>query len=343
MTIQRLLLVAAAAGALVALVAGSAYADDEARSSRGGAIVLQSNRAGGPPELYTMAEDGTNVRRLTFNNATDRMPRFSPDGESLAFASDRDGDLDIYVLHVATGALTQLTNDPARDDIPVFTSDGQTVVYQRGPFTCPCALRAVDVDGTDDRAVETGPGNAAFPDMSRHGRKLAFASDRSGIWAIYTMRLDGRRLRQVTHPESGFGDFRPRWSPRGGELVFMGGDATSNNDIYVVRANGRGLRQLTSGPRFEEHANFSPDGRRVIFGVFAPDAGARLYTIGRDGTGEKALPQLAAPLAEGFDDGKIDTATWNTIIDPGSALAESGGRLAVAIAPTLCPAASSTR
>jgi Tol biopolymer transport system component len=338
MTIRRLSLAAAALGAAAAFVAGMAYADDGGRRSVGtGTIVFQSNRAGGPPELYTMAEDGANVRRLTFNDATDRTPRFSPDGLSVAFASDRDGDLDIYVLDLASGAVMQLTNDPARDDLPVFSADGETVVYQRGDFFCPCALRAVEVDGTNDRALDTGPGNAAFPDMSRRGRKLAFASDRSGIWAIYTMRLDGRRLRQVTHPASGFGDFRPHWSPRAGELVFMGGDAASSNDIYLVRANGTRLRQLTSGPRFEEHANFSPDGRRVIFGVFAPDGGARLYTIGRDGADEQALPQLAAPLAEGFDDSTIDRATWHTIIDPGSSLAESGGRLELAIAADAVP------
>jgi hypothetical protein len=336
MTIRRLFLAAAAIGAVVAFVAGMAHADDEPRT-RGGTIVFQSNRGGGPPELYAIAEDGTNVTRLTFNSATDRMPRFSPDGERVAFASDRDGDLDIYVLHLASGAVTQVTNDPARDDVPVFAADGQTIVYQRGPFSCPCALRAVNVDGSDDRALDTGPGNAANPDMSPHGRKLAFASDRTGIWAIYTMRLDGRRLRQVTDPPSGFGDFRPRWSPRGNELVFMGGGPTSNNDVFLVRENGTNLRQLTSGPRFEEHANFSPDGSRVIFAVFAADGGGRLYVVGRDGSGEQALPQLAAPLTEGFDDGAIDTATWHTIIDPGSSLAETDGRLELAIAADAVP------
>jgi WD40-like Beta Propeller Repeat len=337
MRLRRLLLAAAGLGALMAFAAGVAQADDEARSSGDGTIVFQSNRAGGATELYTMGEDGANVRRLTFNNATDRMPRFSPDGESVVFASDRDGDLDIYVLHLASGTITQLTNDAARDDIPVYAADGENVVYQRGPFSCPCALRAVSVDGTNDRALDTGPGNAAFPDMSRKGRRLAFASNRSGIWAIYTMRLDGSRLRQVTATTSGFGDFRPRWSPRRRELVFMRGDAAGSNDIYLVRANGADLRQLTSGPRLEEHANFSPDGGRIVFGVFSSDGGARLHTIERDGNGEQALPQLAAPLAEGFDDGVVDTARWHTIIDPGSSLAETGGRLDLAIAPDAVP------
>jgi Tol biopolymer transport system component len=306
------------------------------RERSSGTIVFQSDRAGGPPELYTMAEDGTNLRRLTFNSVIDRAPRFSPDGRRVVFASDRDGDFDIYVLDLATGAVTQLTNDPARDDLPVFTADGNAVVYQR-ELLCPCSLRAVNDDGSGDRALDTGPGNAAFPDMSRHGSKLAFASDRSGVWALYTMPLDGSRLRQVTDPPAGSGDIRPRWSPRGRELVFVGGEPAGNNDVFIVRENGTNLRQLTSGPRFEEHANFSPDGRRVIFAVFSPDGGARLYTIGRDGTGERALPQLAAPLAETFGDGVVDSSLWSTIVDPGSSLAETGGRLEVSIAADAVP------
>jgi Tol biopolymer transport system component len=307
------------------------------RERPSGTIVFQSNRAGGPTELYTMAEDGTNVRRLTFNGVTDRAPRFSPDGRRVVFASDRDGDFDIYVLHLATGAVTQLTNNLARDDLPVFTADGDTVVYQRGELFCPCSLRAVNADGSGDRALDTGPGNAAFPDMSRHGSKLAFASDRTGVWAIYTIRLDGRRLRQVTDPPAGSGDIRPRWSPRGRELVFVGGEPAGNNDVFLIREDGTNLRQLTSGPRFEEHANFSPDGERVIFAVFSADGGARLYTIGRDGTDEHALPPLAAPLAEGFDDGVVDASLWSTTVDPGSSLAETGGRLEVSIAADAVP------
>jgi Tol biopolymer transport system component len=306
------------------------------RERSSGTIVFQSNRAGGPPELYAMAEDGTNVRRLTFNSVTDRAPRFSPDGRRVVFASDRDGDFDIYVLDMATGAVTQLTNHSARDDLPVFTANGDTVVYQR-ELLCPCSLRAVNDDGSGDRALDTGPGNAAFPDMSSHGSKLAFASDRTGVWAIYTMRLDGRRLMQVTDPPAGSGDIRPRWSPEGGELVFVGGEPAGNNDVFLVRKDGTQLQQLTSGPRFEEHANFSPDGERVIFAVFAPDGGGRLYTIGRDGTGEHALPQLAAPLAETFDDGVVDSSLWTTTVDPGSSLAETGGRFEVSIAAGAVP------
>jgi Tol biopolymer transport system component len=82
---------------LIASALGTAGAAS-ASPSANGPIVFQSTRAGGAPELFLQNEAATDVRRLTFNAATDRMPRFSSDGEWIAFSSDRDGNLEIYVM-----------------------------------------------------------------------------------------------------------------------------------------------------------------------------------------------------------------------------------------------------
>jgi TolB protein len=323
--------VATSATALVASLTASA-----SFPGANGTIVFQSNRAGGSTaELYLQNEDGTGVRRLTFNNAVDRMPRFSPDGTKIAFASNRDGNVEIYVMELASGATHRVTNDPGWDDQPVFTADGRHLVWQKtqnAPFACPCSIWTAALDGSGARQVHTGLGNAMFPDMSPHGQTLTFTSDRSGISAIYTQKLSGNARRQVTSPPAGFGDFRSRWSPKANDLVFLRDDGTNFNDIYTVHQDGTELIQLTAGARFEGQAQFSPDGEKVLFSVFANDGGARMHTIRRDGTGEHALPQLAA-IDETFDGPELDAAMWWTFLSgTGGTLAQTAGHVELTLA-----------
>ena len=67
---------------------------------------------------------------------TDEHPSWSPDGERLAFASDRDGDLEIFVLHLETGDLRQITHNEGFDGHPSWSPDSRRIAFasdQAGP------------------------------------------------------------------------------------------------------------------------------------------------------------------------------------------------------------------
>jgi Tol biopolymer transport system component len=65
------------------------------------------------------AADGSNQIRLTHNPAWDSLPTWSPDGTKIAFASNKDGNLEIYIMNVVNGSeQTRLTNKPAIDGEP---------------------------------------------------------------------------------------------------------------------------------------------------------------------------------------------------------------------------------
>lgn len=323
----------------LALVAALAVAAPATAGFPGenGRIVFQSNRHGGPAELYSMNPDATDLVRLTWNDVADRLPRFSPDGTQIVFARVVAGiDQDIWIMNADGTGERRLTSGPARDDAPVFTRDGAHVVFQRvaGPVECPCELRVVGADGEGERLLDTGPGNAVNPDVSANG-KLAFASDRDGTLSIYTGNLHGGPVRRVTVGPAAFGDFRPRWSPRGNDLVFMRDDGTNLNDLYTVHHDGTGLRQLTSGPRFEEQAQWSPDGERIVFGVFdlGPPFGSRLHTMDADdGSDEQVLPQMA-DVTDSFDRPALDSSKWwVSFHGAGSGLVVTGGRVETSLA-----------
>src|SRR5688572_2114764 len=220
----------AAAALLVAAPAWASFPGENGR------IVFQSNRAAPlPPELYSMNEDATDIRRLTWNSVSDQVPRVSPDGTRIVFARTVAGlDQDIWIMNADGSGERQLTSGSPRDDLPVFTHDGAHVVFQRvaGVQTCPCELRIVRVDGTRERLVDVGAGNAANPDVARNG-KLAFVGDRNGTRSIYVTNLRGGPVKRVTKGPAAFGDSSPRWSPRGNALVFMRNKLSSlaSNDI----------------------------------------------------------------------------------------------------------------
>ncbi len=78
-----------------------------------------------------MDADGSDVRRLPNHSETDEyLPRWSPDGTRIAFASYRDDYLDIYVMDVDGSNLQRLTKHSSRDDSPVWSPDGTRIAFR---------------------------------------------------------------------------------------------------------------------------------------------------------------------------------------------------------------------
>src|SRR5215212_11554628 len=68
-------------------------------------------------DIWTADEDGRNIRRVTVHKARDVYPRFSPDGKWIAFSSDRDGNMDVYIVASEGGEARQLTTHSAEDNV----------------------------------------------------------------------------------------------------------------------------------------------------------------------------------------------------------------------------------
>src|SRR5262245_38343510 len=88
-------------------------------------------------DLYSAALDGTDVRRLTTSQGTLANPAFSPDGRTIAFSADYDGNVDVYLVPTAGGPPKRLTWHPGADVVQGFTPDGGNVLFTsaRNVFT----------------------------------------------------------------------------------------------------------------------------------------------------------------------------------------------------------------
>ena len=283
------LFLAVAFSALTALASASSAAQ---AAFPGAAGKLAFVRAG---DIWVVDPDGSNPTRLTTHPASDRSPRFSPDGTQIAFASNRDGDFEIFVMPASGGDVArQLTfNEGQQDRLPSWTANGAQIVYDKN-FS---EIYAVAADGA---GVERKVADGFVPATAPHGSKLVFASPTND--GLVTMHLDGSDAQRVT---TGWADFSANWSPHGNDLVFTR-SAEGGRDVYVAHSDGSDLRRLADTPdRFEFAPVWSPDGESIAFvGCPGPSAapGCQLYVVGRDGSGETQLTTLEVTGGEGAVD-----------------------------------------
>lgn len=130
-----------------------------------GTKIVYSRRGGpGAPasirqlDIYVMNADGTDQTRLTTSLANDSNPRFSPDGEKIAFESTRDGNSEIYVMNPDGTGQTRLTFEPSTEEFPAFSPDGEQLAFSSDRDGNP-EIYAMDLDGSGEpvRLTETEP------------------------------------------------------------------------------------------------------------------------------------------------------------------------------------------
>src|SRR5262245_17268438 len=80
-------------------------------------------------DIWTADENGQNVQRLTVNKARDAFPRFSPDGKWIAFSSDRNGNLDVFIIPAGGGQVKALTTHSADDAVLNWSPDSKSVLF----------------------------------------------------------------------------------------------------------------------------------------------------------------------------------------------------------------------
>lgn len=115
--------------------------------------------------------------------------------------------------------------------------------------------------------------------------EVTFDSSRDGTIEVYTLALDSLAVRQITDfPEPEIANRFPDWSPSGRNLVFVSESSAGIGELYIVAADGTGLRKLTSDPARYENPAWSPGGDWIAFEKGKNDDWG-LYLVRPDGSG----------------------------------------------------------
>ena len=208
---------------------------------------------------------------------------FTPPGR-IAFASDRDGNPEIYTMNADGSDVKRLTNHPEWDGSPSWSPDGNRIAfvsYRDGVGE----VYVVNADGTNLHRLTNSPNHEEDIAWSPDGIRIAFASEGEGNKDIYVMNADGSDVRQLTNPTSN--DSRPSWSPDGRRIAFES-RRERNWDIYVMNADGSDVKQLTSHSSDDISPSWSPDGRQIAF-MSEREGNWDIYVMNADGSDVKQL------------------------------------------------------
>ncbi len=163
-------------------------------------------------EIWIMKRDGTDPHRLL--NGTGWDPTWSPDGNQILFASDRDGTNQLYAVHLDGSGLRRISDLPALRGRSDWSSLDQIVTYSGDAWSREVYL--MNSDGSDPHQVSPSGGNSQGPSFSPDGRWIAFTAyydrmnDINGC-EIYVIRTDGSGLRRLT--DNDYCHYQPRWGP----------------------------------------------------------------------------------------------------------------------------------
>ena len=175
-----------------------------------GTRIAFSSNLGGLYSLYTVNADGTNRVQLTVDSS-DFDPAWSPDGSKIAFESNRDDAMnpELYVMDLATGTVTRLTNDLGTDWAPAWSPDGSTIAWEHN-----YEIYLMNADGTNQRKLTTAPNQDFSPTWSPDGEWIAF--DRQAApHSIGVIRKNGSDYYEIVPPAGAEpeGQAEPSWGP----------------------------------------------------------------------------------------------------------------------------------
>jgi len=297
---RKLAAVAVLGLTVAALAATSAAA--RPLGTNGKIVTNSDNLVTGEEQVYTVDPDGTN-QQLAYNNS--EVGQWSPEGTRIALVTQLDVP---QVLLFNVDDLSSVYFGLPFDLYPdralfctVWSPDGVRLACEGQGQTDPSLTGVYTLrssDGGDLQRVSSDPSGDDCPgDYSPNGKQLVITRANDTTYALYTVKLDGSALRQITPDGLNFNFCNGSWSPQGNEILFSAhvpnGDYHSS--ICVVHSDGSGLRQipvpgcggLLSDPTTIGCFNpvWSPDGKKIAFGRNRGDEQRDLYTVNADGSG----------------------------------------------------------
>lgn len=188
----------------------------------------------------------------------------------VAFASNRSGNFEIYVIYEDGSGLRRVTDTPYNESRPVFMPGSDKIVFVTDESGAGTDIYSMNLDGSNRRRLTTDPGNDANP-VALQG-VIAFDSDRTGTKQIWMMNSDGTDQTQLTSRLEGASDPTLAITASGNQLAFQGFEpSVSNLQIFTMTfstgpfAGGTPVRMTPADTSMQGQPAFSPDGSRIAY------------------------------------------------------------------------------
>lgn len=244
------------------------------------------------PDIASMLSVKEIAKQLTKHDIDQHFynytPTISPNGDVIAYLSDRDGYADIFLMSAADGKIIRkLVSGEKTPDLEElhwlspgmsWSPDGKKIVIA-AKASDNDALMVIDVQtGKIDQYKWDDLEGVFGGSFSSDGKRIAFSGIRYGQSDIYVYNLDTKERVKVT--DDIFSDSKPAFSPDGKKIAFVSDRGTAetpkervnkadydytNTDIFIINADGTGLERITTDPMNDEWPQWSSDQSKLIF------------------------------------------------------------------------------
>ncbi len=249
------------------------------------------------------------------------LPSFSPDGSRFATTGRppnpaRPFASSVVVTASGTDKSEIIYRDESRNVLaPQWSPRGDTIIFSVGAFNAffngfaarfvkpgeraegGAQIAVIHPDGSGFREITSAPGNNAFPSMAPDGARVVYRTfEANGGGGLNVMNLETKAVTALTR---GYDNF-PLWSPRG-DLIMFSRLTNGNYEIWTVKPDGSGARQLTFTQGNDAHQGWSPDGEHIVFAssrmgfkdeaiyTDAPQPYGEIFVMRYDGSGVEQL------------------------------------------------------
>ena len=225
----------------------------------------------------------------------------------IAFASDRDGNFEIYSMDADGGGQTRLTENPGEDFSPAWSPDGTRLAFV-STRDGNSEIYVMNADGTGQTRLTNNTAGDLSPVWSPNGLQIGFVSSRDGNDEIYLMNPDGSNQTNLTQNPADDSSFT--FSPDGAKIAFSSARDDNDFDIYTMNAGGTGVVRLTNAQGADINPTWSAF--RGISFQSNRDGNDEVYSMAINGSSQTRLtnnPELDVDPAQSSDGARIAFAT----------------------------------
>jgi len=192
-------------------------------------------------DIFMADLDGKIVKQLTSSKGYDAEATLSPDGNKMIYTSDKDGDIDLYIMNLKTGKEKRITNTLGYDGGAWFSPDGKKIIWRASRPTTD-----VEVKEYKDFLKE----NLVAPTNME----------------VFIADADGNNVKQVTN--FGNANWAPSFMHDSKRIIFASNHQSKRGypfNLFTINEDGTNLEKITAEKIFDAFAMFSPDGKKLVF------------------------------------------------------------------------------
>ena len=242
-----------------------------------GGLIAYADRLEGEPgpdvtgsQIFTVKPDGSDRRQLTNAENGNFLPAWSPDGNTIAFVSGRNGSPEVWTM-AGDGSTPHQITFSGGHFLPAWSPDGTKLALVSARAGVP-QISVMSADGANPTQLTTKATNSV-PSWSPDGRRIAFWSgSQSGFGQIWVMDADGSNKKQLTFPR--FDSYTPNGSSANApcwllseKIVYWSGIEHQYGQVWVMDGDGGNQQQLTneSAPASSDNPSWSSDRTKILF------------------------------------------------------------------------------